>query len=125
MNLRKKKKAKELMENFQENLRKFRKGQKLTQEEVAKRSTLNISFVGGIERGDKQPALTSVIKLADALDVHPSCMLSREEEGLQGEMKKRLQKRLYHILSEMSDDRKLLLYEMLAGVGRYLDRKKD
>lgn len=48
----------------------------LTQERLAGRAELTTGFVNHIERGRKVPSLTTIIKLARALDVHPSELLS-------------------------------------------------
>ncbi|MEA2343658.1 MAG: hypothetical protein QOF63_1827 [Thermoanaerobaculia bacterium] len=60
---------------FGEVVRGVRKGHAWTQEDLAERAGLTTTYVGQVERGDKVPSLTVVLKLALALDVHPSEML--------------------------------------------------
>jgi transcriptional regulator with XRE-family HTH domain len=57
---------------FGEIVRRVRKGYDWTQEDLAERSGLTTTYVGQVERGDKVPSLTVVLKLALALNVHPS-----------------------------------------------------
>jgi len=60
---------------FGEIVRGVRKEHAWTQEDLAERSGLTTTYVGQVERGDKVPSLTVVLKLALALDVTPSVML--------------------------------------------------
>lgn len=57
---------------FGEIVRRVRKGYRWTQEDLAERSGLTTTYIGQVERGDKVPSLTVVLKLALALNVHPS-----------------------------------------------------
>jgi len=59
---------------FGEIVRHVRKGHRWTQEDLAERSGLTTTYIGQVERGDKVPSLTVVLKLALALNVHPSEM---------------------------------------------------
>jgi transcriptional regulator with XRE-family HTH domain len=60
---------------FGEIVRGVRKEHAWTQEDLAERSGLTTTYVGQVERGDKVPSLTVVLKLSLALEVHPSEML--------------------------------------------------
>jgi transcriptional regulator with XRE-family HTH domain len=60
---------------FGEIVRGVRKGHAWTQEDLAERAGLTTTYVGQVERGDKVPSLTVVLKLALALEVLPSDML--------------------------------------------------
>ena len=56
-------------------VRSARKEQTWTQEDLAERSGLTTTYVGQVERGDKVPSLTVILKLAHALNVLPSELL--------------------------------------------------
>lgn len=60
---------------FGEVVRRVRKEQKWTQEDLAERSGLTTTYVGQVERGDKVASLTVILKLAHALNVLPSELL--------------------------------------------------
>ena len=51
----------------------------ISQEELALRADIQRSYLGGIERGERNPSLTNIVKIARTLDVAPSEILSRAE----------------------------------------------
>jgi transcriptional regulator with XRE-family HTH domain len=60
-----------LRQNLARNLRRLRLERGLSQEDFALRSGLHRTYVGGIERCERNVTLESVEKLATALEVHP------------------------------------------------------
>lgn len=47
----------------------------LTQEQLAELSEFSVTYIGGIERGVRNPSLTSIVKLAKALKLNPSDLI--------------------------------------------------
>lgn len=58
-------------ERFGARLRELRKKAGLTQQQLGDRADVNYKFIGGIERGDENPSLAIVFKLAAGLEVDP------------------------------------------------------
>lgn len=58
------------------NLRRVRHQKKLTQEELADRSGLSTRYIGAIERADVSASVTVLGRIADALEVKPSVLIS-------------------------------------------------
>ena len=71
---------------FGEIVRGVRRKHAWTQEDLAERAGLTTTYVGQVERGDKVPSLTVVLKLAMALEVLPSQMLETFGFALMREM---------------------------------------
>jgi transcriptional regulator with XRE-family HTH domain len=51
----------------------------LSQEELADQVGLDRTYVGGIERGERNPALKNIVKLAEALGVPPVSLFEEWE----------------------------------------------
>ena len=58
--------------NFGQSVQNLRKQKGLTQEDLAEEVGVDRSYMGFIERGEKNPTLDKVQKIADALDVEAS-----------------------------------------------------
>ena len=54
---------------FGKNVRKIRKHRGLTQEELAFEAEIDLTYVGGIERGKRNPSLVVMARIADALSI--------------------------------------------------------
>ena len=53
------------------NVRRLRVERKLTQEQLAHEAGIDLTYVGGIERGRRNPSVSVLSRLASSLDVHP------------------------------------------------------
>ena len=56
---------------FGSNVRRLRESLGMTQEDLAEAASLDRSYIGGIERGERNPALTAILQLASALGIAP------------------------------------------------------
>jgi transcriptional regulator with XRE-family HTH domain len=66
----------ELQERFGERVRKLRQSQGLSQEELAFKAGVHRTYLGGIERGERNLALKNIVSIARALDVPLSELFS-------------------------------------------------
>jgi transcriptional regulator with XRE-family HTH domain len=67
-----------VLTSFGENIRRARIAQSLSQEELAARCGLHRTYVGAVERGERNIGLLNVIAIARALGISPSVLM----EGL-------------------------------------------
>nr|AWM06078.1 helix-turn-helix domain-containing protein [Bradyrhizobium symbiodeficiens] len=51
------------------NVRRLRQQRLMTQEKLAFESDLDLTYIGGIERGRRNPSLLAMARIADALSV--------------------------------------------------------
>jgi len=65
---------------FGERVRELRLARELSQEELASRAGLHRTYLGGIERGERNPALKNIAAIAEALGV-PVRELFLPQEG--------------------------------------------
>jgi transcriptional regulator with XRE-family HTH domain len=59
----------EILNIFGENVRKYRRILDISQEELAHRADLHRTYIGMIERAEKNITLVNIEKIADALNV--------------------------------------------------------
>jgi transcriptional regulator with XRE-family HTH domain len=67
---------------FGQVLREQRISRDLSQEELALAADVDRTFVSQMERGIRQPTITTLIKLAGALGIQPSTLIIRMEKML-------------------------------------------
>lgn len=67
---------------FGRTLRKARRDRDLSQEALANEAGLSAKHVGEIERANKDPRLTTVMRLADALDLRSAELFRAVDERL-------------------------------------------
>jgi transcriptional regulator with XRE-family HTH domain len=60
---------------FGENLRKRRLALGLSQEDLAERAGVHRTYVGSVERGERNVSLDNIVRLAGAVRVKPSDLL--------------------------------------------------
>lgn len=62
----------EIYKKFGNNVRKFRLKRNLSQEKLAELSDLHRTYIGGIERGERNLSLKNIYKIAEALNIKVS-----------------------------------------------------
>ncbi len=65
-----------LQKRLGDRVRKLRSERKLSQEELAYKAGVHRTYLGGIERGERNPSLRNIAAIAKALDVTLSELFS-------------------------------------------------
>ena len=60
---------KTIRQKFGEKIRELRRAKGLSQEELAFRAGIHRNYLGGIERGERNPALDNIAAIAEALGI--------------------------------------------------------
>ena len=63
------------------NVRRFRRERGLTQEQLALSADIDLRYLGGIERGEHNPTVSLLGRLAIVLGVHPSSLFIETQAG--------------------------------------------
>ncbi len=61
------------------NIRRLRKAKGLTQEALAHEAGMATRYVAGLERGEENPSLKYLVKIAEALSIEPARLLERPD----------------------------------------------
>mgnify|MGYP000150213668 CR=1 FL=1 len=64
-------KQKAYLKQIGRNIRKFRKEKGIYQEELAFKANLDRSYIGGVERGERNVSALNIKKVAEALKISP------------------------------------------------------
>ena len=75
-------------------IRELRKARKMTQEDLAAEAGLHSTYVGGIERGERNVSIDNVGKIAMALKVEPLDLFKFRPKRSRAEVEKELKQRL-------------------------------
>lgn len=59
----------EILKQFSKHVRHLRQLQDLSQEALAEKANMHWTYIGMIERGERNPALLNLIRLASVLDI--------------------------------------------------------
>lgn len=84
---------------FGRQIRILRQEKNMTQERLAELSDISVSFLGGIERGQKSPTIETVEKLASALGISMGQLLARCD----GELSSGKKDLVYNLISEYTE----------------------
>jgi len=68
------------IKDFGNRLRALRKLRGYSQEGFAHAVDLDRTYIGGIERGERNPGLKVIIKIADALELAPTELFKRNDD---------------------------------------------
>lgn len=63
------------------NIRRLRRERSLTQEQLAYLAGIDMRYLGGVERGEHNPTVDVLGRLAGAMDVHPQDFFAEEGSG--------------------------------------------
>lgn len=74
----------DLKEVVAANVRRIRHARKLTQEDLADRVGLSPRYIGSVERAVSSPSVTVLGRLASALSVEPSILVTKVKRGATG-----------------------------------------
>ena len=71
----------EILNLFGENVRKFRRLLNISQEELAHKAELHRTYIGMIERAEKNITLVNIEKIANALEVKIEDLIKHSNDG--------------------------------------------
>lgn len=103
-------------------IRNYRTEKGLSQEKLAELSGCHHTYVGQLERGEKNATIESIEKIASALKVSLSSMF--EKIGGEDEEKGRIPLECYQLISSKTKTEQEHIYRILLEIDRYKDFNK-
>jgi transcriptional regulator with XRE-family HTH domain len=67
------------LKEFGNRIRSLREQSGLSQEALAAKAGVHRTYMGGIERGERNLCLKNILRLAEALGVHPADLFPKKE----------------------------------------------
>lgn len=98
-------------------IRNYRTRQGLSQEKLAELSGCHPTYIGQIERGEKNATLESIEKIADALNVSLSQLFEKLDQRVNSELSIPLA--CYELISSKSKHEQEQLYKILLEMDKY------
>ncbi len=70
------------LEKFGVRVRSLRQKARLSQEELANKVGIHRTYIGGVERGERNLGLINILRIADALEISPASLFKGIERQL-------------------------------------------
>jgi transcriptional regulator with XRE-family HTH domain len=96
-------------QRFGNRLRELRKKARLTQQALGEKADLNYKFLGGIERGEENPSLDVICKLANALEINTAEFFPADADESEKTIRKQMRQ-----LADHAPHAKLIMFIKLA-----------
>lgn len=91
-------------------IRKYRKGKGYTQEELSSKCNLHPTYIGQIERGEKNPSIESIYKICKALELKTAVLFEKIDDFATDAEDATIPLKAYGIIEELSlEDQKAML----------------
>jgi len=103
----------DIMERFSKRVRDMRQLRGISQEQLALKAGINVSFLGQIERGTKKPTIDTIDKLLDALDISYQDFFDFESDVNQGSAV--LDKIMYELKPRPVEEQQLI-YDLMRKI---------
>ena len=84
-------------------IRKYRKAKGFTQEELSVKCNLHPTYIGQIERGEKNPSVESIYKICRALELRTSVLFERIDDFVTGEEAAIVPSQIYGMVEKVSE----------------------
>ena len=95
---------------FAQRVRRLRKAARLTREKAAERGGMSINFWGEVERGESEPGLDSIFRIAKGLQLPATALLIDEEED------PNLLKKTQQLVEKATPDQLTLLHRIAKAI---------
>ena len=111
-----------LVKTIGERVRYFRLYRGFTQEELAEKANIHYTYIGGIERGERNISLETLNKITEALEISPTDLFA--QNYLKKETDKTVLLKLHQeLLSTRSTEEIIIVHQLTQNILQLIDRK--
>ena len=114
---------KDLPSLFGKRVRELRKNQNLSQEKLADMAGMDTSFIGSIERGDANPSLKIIGKIAEALNVNVAELFPFVTRSKELNERDKIRNELINLLCECDTKTLKLLLAVLKEIKKFSEEQ--
>lgn len=114
----------ELLKVVGKRVRKFRKLKGLTQEELSEKAEIHYSYIGGIERGERNISMETFEKICSALNIPPYVFFQNQSLGFPPhDLDKQMILKLHkNLLESRNTEEILLIHETVQRIVNLIDK---
>ncbi len=105
------------VKKFGQHIRYYRRGKKLSQEQLAEICGLHPTYIGQLERGEKNASIETVVQLCRGLGITPALLF----ENISLEANDTPAHEAYELFLEIPADKQQILLEVLRNALRLMD----
>lgn len=97
-------------------IRKYRKELKLTQEALSKKCGLHSTYIGQIERGEKNPSIESIFKICKALSLNITTLFEKIGDFEDGEEEDRIPAQIYNLAEALPKEQQVQILVIMKEI---------
>ncbi len=97
---------------FGQRVRHYRKNKKLSQEQLAELCDLHPTYIGQLERGEKNASLETIMRVCEGLSVSPEVLF----ENIIPEQGRSTAQEIYNIAASLSDEKQKALLDIVEKI---------
>ena len=102
----------DIKEIFGQRVRYYRKKAGISQEQLAELCDLHPTYIGQLERGEKNASLETIMRVSAGLNISPEILF--EKIGV--EINETFPQKIYNLVLSVSDDKQKELYEIVKRI---------
>ena len=104
---------KNLSKTIGERIRNYRRREGLNQEQLAERCDLHATYIGQLERGEKNATLESIEKIVKGLNISFETLFEKIQVG---ELKNDVASKCYSLIDTLSEKEQVVIYELIQKI---------
>ncbi len=103
---------KDIKEIFGQRVRYHRKSKNLSQEQLAEICELHPTYIGQLERGEKNASLETIMRVSAGLDISPAILF----ENITAKSEETTSRKVYELIAVLPENKQAVMYEAIKKI---------